>query len=227
MMLFMVVAKEQKERAKKIIKRLRELFPRTAIVLKYSNPWELLVAVRLSAQCTDKKVNEVTEKLFKKYRALEDYVSASASRRTQEEFEQDVKQTGFYKAKAKSVLEAAKIVKEEFGGNVPDTMEDLLLLPGIGRKSAVIILGNAYGKKEEGIAVDTHVMRLSQKLGLTDHKDPVKIEQDLMKLVPKKDWFFLTYGLIEYGRQICPARKHDCKDHPLTKVYPTAANIWP
>lgn len=219
----MDTSRERKRRAAKIVKKLRELFPNAKIVLTYSNPWELLVAVRLSAQCTDKKVNEVTEKLFKKYQTLNDYGKASLK-----EFEQDVKQTGFYKAKAKSILEAAKIVKEKFSGKVPDTMENLLTLPGIGRKSAVIILGNAYGKKEEGIAVDTHVMRLSQKLGLTDYKDPIKIEQDLMKLVPQKDWFFLTYGLIEYGRHICPARKHkDCANHALTKIYPAAANIWP
>ncbi|MBI2098701.1 MAG: endonuclease III [Candidatus Wildermuthbacteria bacterium] len=221
-------ASARQRRAKNIVKKLRELFPDAKIVLKYSNTWELLVAVRLSAQCTDKKVNEVTEKLFRKYRALEDYVRASADRKTIEEFENDIKQTGFYKAKAKSILETAKIVTARFGGKVPDTMADLLTLPGIGRKSAIIILGNAYGKKEEGIAVDTHVMRLSQKLGLSQHKDPVKIEQDLMELVPKKDWFFLTYGLIEYGRHICPARKHkECESHPLTKIYPSAAGIWP
>ena len=213
----------RKRRAKKIVEKLRGLFPDAKIVLKYSNTWELLVAVRLSAQCTDKKVNEVTEELFKKYKTLKDYVKANSR-----EFEQDIKQTGFYKAKAKSILEAAKIVKEKFGGRVPDSMEDLTALPGLGRKSAIIILGNAYGKKEEGIAVDTHVMRLSQKLGLTDRKDPVKIEKDLMELVPKKDWFFLTYGLIEYGRHICVARKHkDCASHSLSKIYPAAAEIWP
>jgi|SRR3989344_2836458 len=213
----------RQRRAKKIVKKLRELFPDAKIVLKYSNTWELLVAVRLSAQCTDKKVNEVTEKLFEKYKALDDYVKADVK-----EFEKDIKPTGFYKAKAKSILEAARIVKEKYGGKVPDSMEELTALPGLGRKSAIIVLGNAYGKKEEGIAVDTHVMRLSQKLGLSQHKDPVKIERNLMGLVPKKDWFFLTYGLIEYGRHICPARKHkDCAEHPLTKIYPPAAGIWP
>src|SRR3989344_6233027 len=165
---------ERKNRAQEIVKKLRELFPKAAIVLKYKNAWELLVAVRLSAQCTDKKVNEVTEKLFKKYRTFADYVNADIK-----EFEQDVKPTGFYRAKAKSILEAARIIKEKFGGEVPNTMEELLTLPGIARKSANVILGNAFGKVE-GIAVDTHVMRLSQKLGLTDHKDPVKIEQALM-----------------------------------------------
>lgn len=212
----------RKKRAAQIVKKLRELFPNAKIVLKYSNTWELLVAVRLSAQCTDKKVNEVTEKLFKKYRTLADYVKADPK-----EFEYDIKPTGFYRAKAKSILQAAKIVKEKFGGKVPDTMEGLLSLPGIARKSANVILGNAFGKVE-GIAVDTHVMRLSQKLGLTDHKDPVKIEQDLMKLLQKKDWFFFTYGIIEYGRHICPSRKHkDCASHPLTKIYPQAATLWP
>ena len=213
---------ERKNRAQEIVKKLRELFPKAAIVLKYKNAWELLVAVRLSAQCTDKKVNEVTEKLFKKYRTFADYVNADIK-----EFEQDVKPTGFYRAKAKSILEAARIIKEKFGGEVPNTMEELLTLPGIARKSANVILGNAFGKVE-GIAVDTHVMRLSQKLGLTNHKDPVKIEQDLMKLLPKKDWFFFTYGIIEYGRHICPKRPHkDCASHPLTKIYPSAANLWP
>ena len=213
---------ERKKRARKIVKKLRELFPRAAIVLKYSNTWELLVSVILSAQCTDKQVNIVTESLFKKYKTLQDYVKANIK-----EFEQDIKSTGFYRNKAKNILAAAKIVKEQFDGKVPDTMEELLTLPGVARKTANVVLGNAYGKVE-GIAVDTHVRRLSIKFGLTDHKDPVKIEQDLMQILPKKDWFFLTYGLIEYGRHICPSRKHkDCADHPLSKIYPSAANIWP
>ena len=201
---------ERKKRAEKVVRKLKRLFSDAKIVLRYKNTWELLVAVRLSAQCTDKKVNEVTEKLFKKYKTLDDYARADLW-----EFERDVRQTGFYKAKAKSILEAAKIIKEKFKGRVPDRMEDLLLLPGIGRKSAVIILGNAYRKKEEGIAVDTHVIRLAQKLGLTNHRDPIKIEQDLMELLPREEWFDFTYRMIEYGRQICPARRHDCKNHLL------------
>ena len=212
----------RKERAKKIIKKLRELFPDAKIVLKYSNAWELLVAVILSAQCTDKQVNIVTEKLFQKYKTLDDYVHA-----TQEEFEQDVKSTGFYRNKTKNILASAKIVKGQFAGKVPDTMEDLLTLPGVARKTANVVLGNAYGIVQ-GIAVDTHVMRLSQKLGLTDYKDPVKIERDLMELLPQKDWFFFTYGIIEYGRHVCVARKHkDCETHALSKIYPPAANLWP
>lgn len=203
---------ERARRTRKIVRKLKELFPKAKIVLKYSNNWELLVAVVLSAQCTDVMVNRVTEKLFKKYRTLQDYVKASASRRTITEFERDIHSCGFFRAKTKNILAAAKIIKEKFGGKVPRTMEEMLILPGVARKTANVVLGNAYGIVE-GIAVDTHVMRLSQKLGLTLHKDPVNIEQDLMKLVPKKDWFFLTYGLIEYGRQLCPARKHDCKNH--------------
>ena len=211
----------RKKRAAKIVRKLKNLFPDAKIVLKYKNNWELLVAVILSAQCTDKKVNEVTKKLFKKYQALDDYVKAN-----QKEFEQDIKPAGFYRNKTKNILAAAKMLKEKFGGKVPRTMQEMLRLPGVARKTANVVLGNAYGVIE-GIAVDTHVMRLSQKLGLTDNKDPVKIERNLMSLVPKKDWFFLTYGLIEYGRHICIKRKHECKDHPLTKSYPKAANIWP
>jgi len=213
---------ERKKRARKIVKKLQELFPRAAIVLKYNNTWELLVSVILSAQCTDKQVNIVTEKLFKKYKTLEDYAKVDL-----EEFEQDIKSTGFYHNKAKNILASAKIVKEQFDGTVPDTMEELLTLPGVARKTANVVLGNAFGIVE-GIAVDTHVRRLAQKLGLTDNRDPVKIEQDLMELLPQKDWFFLTYGFIEYGRHICVSRKHkDCAEHALSKIYPKAALMWP
>tara|TARA_Y100000310_G_scaffold344991_1_gene460996 strand:- start:6217 stop:6873 length:657 start_codon:yes stop_codon:yes gene_type:complete len=213
---------ERKKRAARVVAVLKKLFPHARIVLNYSNNWELLVAVILSAQCTDKKVNEVTANLFKKYKTLDDYTKVS-----QIEFEQDIKPTGFYRNKAKNILAAAKMIKEKFAGKIPQTMEEMLQLPGVARKTANVVLGNAYGIVE-GIAVDTHVRRLSLKLGLSNHTDPNKIEQDLMKLVPKKDWFFLTYGLIEYGRHICPARKHkDCENHPLTKIYPEASKIWP
>jgi endonuclease-3 len=208
-------------RAENVVRELKSLFPQPRIALKYGNNWELLVAVVLSAQCTDKKVNEVTEKLFQKYKTTEDYVRADLH-----EFENDIKQTGFYKNKAKNVLASAKIVTERFGGGVPKTMEELLTLPGVARKTANIVLGNAYGIVE-GIAVDTHVRRLSIKLDLTDKKDPNKIEQDLMKLIPKEEWFGFTYRLIEYGRSICPARKHECSEHPLTVLYPPSADRWP
>jgi len=205
---------ERRERASCIVRKLKQLFPKAKIVLRYSNNWELLVAVILSAQCTDKKVNEVTAKLFKKYKTLNDYIKASASQRTIKEFEKDIHSCGFFRNKTKNILAAAKLIKTKFGGKIPRTMEDMLTLPGVARKTANVVLGNAYGVVE-GIAVDTHVGRLAQKLGLTEHKDPVKIERDLMELVPKKDWFFLTYGLIEYGRHICLARKHDCTNHPF------------
>jgi len=191
--------KELKKRSLRIVKKLKELFPNAKIVLKYRNNWELLVSVILSAQCTDKKVNEVTKKLFSKYRILNDYIKAS-----QREFEQDIKPTGFYHAKTKNILGAAKMLKERFGGKIPKTMQEILKLPGVARKTANVVLGNAYGVVD-GIAVDTHVMRFAQnaqKLELTSYKDPVKIERDLMNLVPKKDWFFLTYGLIEYGNSL-------------------------
>ena len=199
----------RKTRASRIVKKLKELFPKAKIVLKYSNNWELLVSVILSAQCTDKKVNEVTEKLFKKYPTLAAYIKAKPR-----EFEQDIHACGFFRAKTKNILAAAKMIQGKFGGKIPQTMKEMLTIPGVARKTANVVLGNAYGVVE-GIAVDTHVIRLSQKLGLTNHKDPVKIEQDLMELLQKKDWFFFTYGMIEYGRQICPARKHDCKNHLL------------
>lgn len=207
--------------ARKIVRKLRELFPKARIVLKYSNNWELLVAVQLSAQCTDKKVNEVTERLFQKYKTLEDYIEADPR-----EFEKDIHSTGFFRNKTKNILAAGRMMQEKFGEKIPKTMKEILTLPGVARKTANVVLGNAYGVVE-GIAVDTHVKRLSQKLGLTNHSDPVKIEKDLMELLPQKDWFFFTYGMIEYGRHICPARKHDCKNHPLTKIYPKAVDIWP
>ncbi|HUZ92906.1 MAG TPA: endonuclease III [Candidatus Paceibacterota bacterium] len=207
--------KERQTRAAKITKILKKLFPDPKIALSYSNAWELLVAVQLSAQCTDKKVNQVTPALFKKYPKLESYVKAKPG-----EFEKDIHQCGFYRAKTRNILAAAKAVKERFYGKLPKTMAEMVTIPGIGRKSANVILGNAYGVVE-GIAVDTHVMRLSQWLGLTKQKDPVKIERDLMQIIPKKDWSGFTYLLIDYGRKYCPARAHDHKKKgcPLAKFY--------
>ena len=202
----------RRKKVAKIIRVLKRLFPDAHIVLRYSNNWELLVAVELSAQCTDKKVNEVTGKLFKKYRTLDDYVRAKPKT-----FERDIYQTGFYRAKTKNILAAAKMVKYKFGGKIPRTMEEILKIPGVARKTANVVLGNAY-HVVEGIAVDTHVRRLSRLLGLTTENDPVKIEQDLMLIVPQKDWFKITYLLIEYGRNYCPARAHDHKKCPLSKI---------
>jgi endonuclease-3 len=214
--------KERKKRVSRINLELKKLFPRPRIALKYKTNWELLVAVVLSAQCTDKKVDEVTKVLFRKYKKFDDYVSVE-----QEVFEKDIRPTGFYRNKAKNILSSAKIVKQKFGGRVPNTMEEILTLPGIARKSANIILSNAYGVVE-GIAVDTHVRRLAIKFGLTDNLENTdKIEADLMAILPKKEWSDFTYRLIEYGREICPRRIHNCTNHPITKLYKEAANIWP
>lgn len=212
---------EIKKRATRIVSVLKKLFPEAHIALKYRSNWELLVAVELSAQCTDKKVNEVTARLFKKYTTLADYVSAK-----QNVFEQEIHATGFYRNKAKNILAATKMLHEEYGGVLPRTMEEMLRIPGVARKTANVVLGNAYGIIL-GIAVDTHVKRFTRKFALSDSSDPKIIERDLMALIPKKEWFALTYRLIEYGRQICPARKHACAEHPLTKLFPPAADIWP
>ncbi|HEY4517328.1 MAG TPA: endonuclease III [Candidatus Paceibacterota bacterium] len=212
---------ERKRRLLKISSRLKRLFPDAKIALRFKNDWELLVAVELSAQCTDVMVNKVTTKLFKKYRTLDDYVQANPR-----EFEQDIKSTGFYRNKAKNILAAARMLKKDFHGKVPKTMPEMLKIPGVARKTGNVVLGSAHGVVE-GIAVDTHVRRFAIRFDLSDYKDPVRIERDLMALLPKKEWFPFTYRLINYGRQICPARKHDCRKHPLTKLYPPAADRWP
>ena len=203
---------KRKKLAKKIIDKLKNLFPDAKIILKYSNNWELLVAVILSAQCTDKMVNSVTEELFEKYRTLDDYVNTKPK-----EFENDIRSTGFFRNKTKNILASAKIIKEKFQGEVPNTMKDLLTLPGVARKTANVVLGNAFGIYE-GVAVDTHVRRLAKLYGLTDKDNPDKIEQDLLKIVPKKDWFKFTYLMIDYGRKYCLAKKHNHKKCPLTTI---------
>jgi len=213
--------KERKERIAKLLSELKKLFPRARIALKYSNNWELLVAVILSAQCTDKTVNKVTEDLFRKYRTLDDYVVAKTK-----EFEQDIGSTGFYKNKTKSILAAAGMVKNKFEGQLPKTMEEILSIPGVARKTANVVLGNAYGIIE-GVAVDTHVRRFAIRYDLSDYTDPVRIEKDLMEILPKKEWFNFTYRVIEYGRYIAPARKHDTSGDSLVKIYPPAAKRWP
>lgn len=199
---------------------LKGLLPGITVPLRHRSNWELFVAVVLSAQATDKKVNEVTDRLFQKYKTLSDYMNAD-----QAEFEQDIKKIGLYRSKARHILASARIIKESYGGELPRTMAEMLKLPGIGRKSANVILGKAYGVVE-GIAVDTHVRRFAIRFGLTDSIDPSRIERDLMELLPKKEWFGFSYRLIMYGRQICPARKHECRGHPLTALYPPAAKRW-
>ena len=202
----------KKDKVTHILSELKHLFPTAKIMLNFSSPWELLVAVMLSAQCTDRMVNKVTKDLFKKYRKLEDYVRASP-----QEFEKDIFSTGFYHTKTKHILATAQIVKNHFQGKLPHTMEEITQLPGVGRKTANVVLGNAFGVVE-GIAVDTHVKRISRVLGLTRQTDPEKIEKDLMKIVPRNEWLHFTYLLIEYGRTYCTAIKHIHENCPLTKM---------
>ncbi len=207
--------KNESVRTKKILSILSRKYPNAHIALRYGNPVQLLVAVILSAQCTDKKVNEVTEGLFKKYKTAKDFADARPAT-----LEQEIRPTGFYRAKTQSVIAACKMLEADFDGVVPSTMEDILKLRGVARKTANVVLGNAYGIVE-GIAVDTHVRRLSQRLGFTAHSDPVKIEKDLMALFPKKDWFRLTYVLIEHGRALCRAPVPRCESCPVVPLCPT------
>lgn len=203
---------QKKRRVLKVIKYLKNKFPKARIALKYTNQVQLLVAVILSAQCTDKKVNEVTAGLFKKYKTAKDFASLS-----QNQLEKIIHSCGFYRNKTKNIIAACKIIQSKFKGRLPQTMKEILTLPGVARKTANVVLGNAYGVVE-GIAVDTHMIRLNQKLGFTQKSDPVKIEQDLVGLIPKKEWFNYTYLIIEYGRQVCPARHKKC-DCEIYKIY--------
>lgn len=196
-------------RGRSVLRKLKKLFPEAGMMLRFTNNWELLVAVELSAQCTDKKVNEITPALFAKYPRLDDYVYADPC-----EFEQMIFQSGFYRNKTKNILAAARMLRERFHGKLPRTMREMLEIPGVARKTANVVLGNAYGVVE-GIAVDTHVKRLSLMLGLSDENNPSNIEKDLMEIFPRKDWFRATYLLIEYGRNYCPARRHDHAQCPL------------
>jgi endonuclease III len=204
------------ERAPEIIRILSQTYPDAKVALRFSNPLEMLVATILSAQCTDEKVNEVTETLFAKYRTCEDYL-----RVPEDELKLDIKPTGFFNQKATSIREACRRIVEVYDGKVPETMEDLITLRGVARKTANIVLGNAYGKVV-GIAVDTHVKRVSNRLGFTQHSDPDKIEQDLMRLIPKERWFDFTYVLIEHGRNVCVARRPKCEICPVNHLCPSS-----
>jgi endonuclease-3 len=207
---------ELKERAEKIIQLLEKTHPDAKIALNFSNPLNLLVATMLSAQTTDQTVNLVTKTLFKKYTKPEDYAEADIR-----ELEQDIRSTGFYHNKARNLQNSCKLLVEKFNGEVPKTMDELLELPGVARKTANIVLYNAYGTIA-GIAVDTHVRRLSQRLGLTENEDQDKIEKDLMNLVPKDKWMHFTDLLIFHGRRICTAKKPNCKECVLNKICPCA-----
>ncbi len=207
---------EDIERVQKIIKLLAKEHPDAKIALRYSNPLELLVATMLSAQSTDRTVNEVTKNLFKKYRKAEDYVNADLK-----ELEKGIRSTGFYRNKAKHLKKTSQMLVEKFESKVPKTIDELIALPGVARKTANIVLSNAFGVVE-GIAVDTHVRRLAQRLGLSKNKDPNKIEKDLMELVPKEQWPKLTDLLIFHGRRVCTAKNPNCRDCVINKLCPSA-----
>jgi len=204
-----------RERVAQLLKAWPKTYPNAHTELDFKNPLELLIATILSAQCTDKRVNMVTPVLFKKYRTAKDYANAP-----QAELENAIKSTGFYRNKTKSIRAATSTIATKFGGKVPDSMEELRELPGVGRKTANVVLGNAFGINE-GIVVDTHVIRLSQRLGLTKQKDPEKIERDLMELVPKKYWAVWSHWLIWHGRRRCFARKPDCANCEVFRLCPS------
>jgi len=206
---------DRKERVKELLDRLRGIYE-PKIALKFSNPWELLVATILSAQTTDERVNMVTENLFKKYKSPEDYVKVPL-----EELEQDIKSINYYRNKAKFIKSCAQIIVEEYGGKVPDTMEELLKLPGVARKTANVVLSAGYGKNE-GIVIDTHVARLSRRLDLSEEKNRDKLEQDLMKIVPRDEWANFSYLLIHHGRNVCKAKNPKCEECILNDICPSA-----
>jgi endonuclease-3 len=210
---------DKKERVLKIIQLLEKDYPTAKTALHYSSPLEMLIATILSAQCTDKRVNIVTKSLFKKYRTAEDYANADLA-----ELEQDIRSTGFYRNKAKNIKNTGRLLVEKYNSQVPRTMEELLELPGVARKTANIVLSNAYGVIE-GIAVDTHVRRLSQRLGLTENKDPNRIEADLTQNVPKSQWKRITDLLIFHGRNVCTARKPKCSLCRLNQLCPSAFKV--
>ena len=207
---------QRKERTDQIIKLLKRAHPDAHCALNHSNAFELLIATILSAQCTDERVNIVTADLFRKYRKPEDYLKVRDT-----ELQQDIKTTGFFRNKTKSIQGACKMLVEEFGSEVPKTMEELLKLPGVARKTANVVLGVAY-EIAAGIVVDTHVTRLSRRLGLTKQKDAGKIELDLIELVPKKDWIIFSHLLIFHGRRICKARRPLCEECVVEKLCPSS-----
>lgn len=212
---------ERKARAKKILAYLKKAYPEPKSELVYKTPYQFVVAVMLSAQCTDKAVNKATATLFKKYKSVKDFAGADLATLTKE-----ISMIPFFRNKAKAIIGSAKVIEKEYKGKVPRTEAELVALPGVGYKTAHVILGELYGVWE-GIATDTHVKRFAKRFDLTDQNDLKKISKDLEELIPKKDWQYVNNGLVLYGRYVCPARPHDCATHPLTKLYPPAAKRWP
>lgn len=211
----------RKERAERIVAYLKKTYAKPKSELKYRTQFQFLAAVILSAQCTDKAVNRLSERLFKRYKTARDFARAKP-----QEFEQAISSVPFFRNKARNIISAAKTVASDFGGKVPKNAENLQGLPGVGYKTAHVILGELFDIWE-GIPTDTHVKRFARRFDLTNHRDLKKISKDLEALVPKKDWKYVNNGLILYGRYMCPARPHDCAPHPLTKLWPEAARRWP
>ena len=212
---------ERRERAKKLVAYLKRAYPKPKSELTYTTPFQFVVAVMMSAQCTDKVVNRVTNKLFKKYKTSKDFARAD-----QATLEKEISSVTFFRAKARSIIAAAKRVESEYGGKVPRTIGELVTLPGVAYKTANVVLGELY-EIWDGIPTDTHVRRFALRFDLTDNTDLTKISKDLERLIPKKDWKYVNNGLVLYGRYLCPAREHDCDIHPLTKTWPPSADRWP
>lgn len=211
---------ERKARIAKMLRYLKKAYPDPESELKHKTEFQFVVAVILSAQCTDKAVNRLTETLFKKYKTPKDFAKANLPA-----FTKEISSIPFFRNKAKAIIGAAKMVLEKHKGKVPRTESELVELPGVGYKTAHVVLGELFGIWE-GIATDTHVMRFAYRFDLSDNKDATKISKDLEALVPKKDWKYVNNGLVLYGRYVCPARPHDCADHPVTKLWPPAAHRW-
>ncbi len=213
--------KRSKDRIDEIIFMLKKAYPVSKTALNFETPLQILVATILSAQCTDEQVNKVTPSLFRKYKTAADFAGANPS-----VLEEEIRSTGFFRNKTKSIILASKKIVDNFGGKVPERMEDLITLQGVARKTANIVLSSGFNKAE-GIAVDTHVKRLSYRLGLSKERDPDKIEQDLLKLVPQKDWMDFNYMLVNHGRKTCQARKPDCPACVLNSLCPAAQEFFP
>lgn len=212
---------ERKSRARKIVAYLKKTYPDPKSELTYTTDFQFLAAVILSAQCTDKKVNAVTDVLWKKYRTLDDFVHADLA-----VFTQELSSLTYFRNKAKFIIATAKLVRDEFGGRVPRTEKELITLPGVAYKTAHVVLNELYDIAE-GIPTDTHVKRFAIRFDLTDHTELTKISKDLEALIPKRDWKYINNGLVLYGRYVCPALPHDCSKHPLTKMWPEALTRWP
>ncbi|TSD06185.1 MAG: endonuclease III [Parcubacteria group bacterium Greene0714_7] len=210
----------RRARAKRIVAHLKKVYPEPKSELVHKTPFQFLVAVVMSAQCTDKVVNRVTAPLFKKYKTASDFAQAKAS-----VFEKEISSVTFFRNKARHIIESAKKVVTEYGGRVPETEKELVALPGVGYKTAHVILNELYGVSE-GIPTDTHVKRFAKRFDLVDSSDLKKISKELEALIPKKDWKYVNNGLVLYGRYVCKAQKHDCTSHPLTKLWPEANKRW-